>query len=138
MRILLVFAILAAACSAALAQVQGLPSSQVRSTTTVSNTMPPTLGLDNVRSDPAFPSQVTGTVLGVSTSRRLVMIERVDKSRLTLNVDPKVRARADKGTALAGRRDLSLSDYKPGYVVSIAYRVQDNTAIEIRLKRPRS
>ena len=137
MRLLLVFAILAAACGAALAQrSSGAPP--VTSTTSGSNAMTPRLGLDVVKKDPAFPSHITGTILGVSDSRRLVMIERADKSHLTLNVDPDLRAKADKGTFLAGRKDLSLSDYKPGYVVSITYRADDNTATEIRLKRPRN
>jgi hypothetical protein len=137
MRLLLVFAILAAACGTALAQrSSGAPP--VTSTTSGSNAMTPTVGIDAMRSNPAYPSHITGTILGVSDSRRLVMIERADKSHLTLNVDPDVRARADKGTFLAGRKDLSLSDYKPGYVVSITYRAGDNTATEIRLKRPKN
>lgn len=136
MRILLVFAILAAACGAALAQ--GAPPPPVTSTTTGSQAMMPTVGLDMIRKDPAVPSHITGTVLGINNSRRLMMIERADKSHLTLNVDPNVRAKADKGTFLAGRKDLSLSDYRPGYVVRIIYRAEDNTATEIRLKRPRS
>ena len=136
MRLLLILAILAAGCCAAFAQ--GPPAPPVTSTTSGTNAMTPRLGLDMVRRDPAFPSQITGTILGVSNSRRLVMIERADKSHLTLNVDPNVRAKADKGTFLAGRKDLSLSDYKPGYVVNIRYRAEDNTATEIRLKRPKN
>ena len=136
MRLLFVFAILAAACGAAVAQ--GAPPPPVTSTTTGTQAMTPTVGLDMIRKDPAFPVHITGTVLGVSNSRRLLMIERADKSHLTLNVDPDVRARADKGTFLAGRKDLSLSDYKPGYVVSITYRAEDSTATEIRLKRPKN
>jgi hypothetical protein len=137
MRIVLVFAILAAACGAALAQRAVAPPS-VTSTTSGSNAMTPRLGLDEVKKDPAFPSHITGTILGVSDSRRLVMIERADKSHLTLNVDPNVRTKADKGTFLAGRKDLSLSDYKPGYLVSITFRAEDSTATEIRLKRSRN
>jgi hypothetical protein len=136
MRLLLVFAILATACGAALGQ--GAPPPTVTSTTSGTNAMTPRLGLDNVKKDPAISSHITGTILGVSDSRRLVMIERADKSHLTLNVDPKVRAKADKGTFLAGRKDLSLSDYKPGYVVNITYRAEDNTATAIRLKGPRN
>lgn len=100
--------------------------------------MTPKLGLDEVKKDPVLSSHITGTILGISDSRRLMMIERADKSHLTLNVDPKVRAKADKGTFLAGRKDLVLSDYKPGYVVSITYRAEDSTATEIRLKRPKN
>lgn len=136
MRLLLILAILAAGCGAALAQ--GPPAPPVTSTTTGTQAMTPTVGLDMIRKDPAFPNHITGTILGISNSRRLMMIERADKSHLTLNVDPDVRAKADKGTFLAGRKDLSLSDYKPGYVVSIAYRAEDNTATEIRLKRPKN
>lgn len=137
MRILLVFAILAAACGAALAQrSSGAPP--VTSTTSGTNAVTPRLGLDEVKKDPVLSSHITGTILGVSDSRRLMMIERADKSHLTLNVDPNVRAKADKGTFLAGRKDLVLSDYKPGYVVNITYRTDDNTATEIRLKGPKN
>jgi hypothetical protein len=131
MRLFLFLAVLAVACTAAMAQrapgVSQAPGPQR-----------PTVGLEGTRSDDAFPSRITGTIVAVNNARRLMMIERADKSRLTLAVDPKVRARADKDTPLAGRKDLSLSDYKSGQVVSVSYRAADNTAVEIRLKRPRS
>jgi hypothetical protein len=136
MRIPQMLMMLAAGCSLAVAQRVSNPS--VRSQNDIPNARPSGSMLDGVRSDPSFPSRVTGTILAIDNARRLVMIERADKSRLTFLVDPKVRTRADKDTELAGRKNLSLGDYRRGQVVSITYRAEDSTALEIRLRRPRS
>ena len=136
MRLLLIFIVLAAGCVVAVAQ--GAPSTQVTSQVVGGKANTPSPMIDGVRSDPTFPSRVTGTILAVDDARRLVMIERADKTRLTFLVDPKARIKADKDTELAGKKNLSLGDYKRGQVVSITYRAEDNTALEIRLRRPRS
>jgi hypothetical protein len=135
MKLLLIFAVVAAACGAAVAQ--GMSAAPVSSQTVGSNALPPTIGLEGVHTDPAFPSRHTGTILAVDKDRRLMMIELPDKSHETFIVDPKFRARADKDTALAGKKDLSLNDYKRGQLVTVTYRANDKTALEIRLRRPK-
>ena len=135
MRLLLTFALLVACCGVAIAQAAGAPAS---SSTAGSNIMAPTVGIDAYSNNPTFSTRVTGTILAVDSERRLLMIERADKSRLTFVIDPKVRISADKDTALAGRKDLSLSDYKPGSLVRVNYYAHDKRAIEIRLKKSKT
>jgi hypothetical protein len=135
MRLLLTFALLAACCGVAVAQGTSAPAS---SSTAGSNIMAPTVGIDAYSNNPTFSTRVTGTILAVDSERRLLMIERADKSRLTFVIDPKVRISADKDTALAGRKDLSLSDYKPGSLVRVNYYARDKRAIEIRLKKSKT
>ena len=138
MRLLLIFVLLAVCCGLAVAQSNsGPPPPPVSVTNGSSPTTPPSL-MERMGRDPAFPTRVTGTVLAIDRTRGLMMIELADKSQLTFVVDSRVRARADKDTALAGRKDLALSDYKPGQLVKVSYRVEDNKAVEIRLKRGKS
>jgi hypothetical protein len=39
---------------------------------------------------------------------------------------------------MGGKKDLLLIDYVPGQVVRVSYRLSDNKALAIRLKRARS
>jgi uncharacterized protein YqfB (UPF0267 family) len=66
------------------------------------------------------------------------MIEAADQRQLTFTVDGKARLVADKDTVMGTRKDLSLSDYAPGQLVRVSYRVSDSKALAIRLKRPRT
>ncbi len=136
MRLLLIFALLAACCAVAVGQKIAAPAA-VTPPTTGGPSIPPSLA-ERMGRDPAFPMRVTGTILAVDKTRGLLMIELADKSRPTFVVDSKFRARADKDTALAGRKDLSLSDYKPGQLVRVVYRAEDSRALEIRLKRSKA
>lgn len=136
MRLLLTFALLVTCCGVAVAQ--GAPAAPASSSNAGSNIMAPTVGIDAYSNNPTFSTRVTGTILAVDSERRLLMIERADKSRLTFVIDPKVRVSADKDTALAGRKDLSLSDYKPGSLVRVSYYAHDRRAIEIRLKKSKT
>jgi hypothetical protein len=135
MKPIMILAVLVAVCGAALGQGARLAPPPQPSTERVP-IRPVTERMGN--GDPVAPSNVTGTILAVDNNRRLMMIERADKTKMTLNVDPKVKAKAEKETALAGRKDLSLSDYKKGQLVSIRYRAEDSTAVEIKLKRPKT
>jgi hypothetical protein len=82
-----------------------------------------------------YSRSVTGTIVTPPSTGRTMAIMRADKSQLTFRIDAKPRTRADKGTPLATTRDISLHDYRPGDLVKVTYRVEDNRVLEIRLKR---
>ena len=85
-------------------------------------------------------SQYSGTVTGTLVTRpaagEIFAIQRADKSQLNFRIDHTARVRADKDTTLAGKKDLSINDYRPGDLVKVKYRLADNRVLEIRLKRP--
>jgi hypothetical protein len=95
--------------------------------------------LERMGRDPAFYSRsVTGAILKLDNNAGVLMIGKPDKSELAFVVDDKARLKADRETSLAGRKDLSLSDYRPGQTVKVVYRVADNKVLELRLKRPKN
>lgn len=126
MRLLLICALLAVAGSAVAAQDR----------VTGGNAGTPDPMNEKMGRDPAaYSKSVTGTIMAVDASRGIITIARADASQLTFALDPKARIKADKDTDLASKKDLSLSDYKRGQIVKVSYRLADNKAIEIRLKR---
>jgi predicted lipoprotein with Yx(FWY)xxD motif len=76
--------------------------------------------------------------VAIDNNRRLVTIEMANKSRETFIVDKNVRAKADKDTSLAGRKNLTLLDYKTGQRVTASCSSEDGKITEIRLKRSRT
>ena len=137
MKLLLICAIVVAACGVAVAQKSGGGAPVVGVNT--GGPVPPNGSNESMGRDPdVYSRSVTGRILKVDRARGLLMIEGAGKTQLTFSVDEKVRARADKDTPLAGRKDLSLTDYTPGQVVKVSYRVSDNKALEVRLKRVKS
>jgi hypothetical protein len=140
MRLLLICAIVVVAWGVAVAQVAksggGVP---VVGVNTGGPVTPPNPLFERMGKDPSVYSRsVTGTIVTLDSTRGSLVLEGADKTQLTFVVDSKVRVRADKDTAMAGRKDLSLSDYNPGQFVRVTYRVADNKALEVRLKRARS
>lgn len=83
-----------------------------------------------------YSRSVTGKILAVNAENSSVAIESPKKGRLEFLVDKKTKMKADKNTTLAESKSISLNDYKPGDPVKILYRVSDNKALELRLKRP--
>lgn len=143
MRLLLICAIIGAALGVAVAQGGtvtknggGIP---VPGGNTGGPVPPPNPLFERMGKDPdVYSRSVTGTIVTLDSTRGSLVLEGAGKTQITFVVDSKVRVRADKDTALAGRKDLSLSDYTPGQFVRITYRVADNKALEVRLKRARS
>ena len=87
--------------------------------------------------DPArYSESVTGTLLTTPAAGGTIAIQRADKSQLSFRIDNTARVRADKDTPLAGKKDLTINDYRPGDLVKVTYRLADNRVLEIRLKRP--
>ena len=129
MRLLLICIVFAAACGAAMGQerVTGGPA-----------TTPDPLHERMGRDPSVYSRSVTGKILTIDSAHGVLTIERADKAQLTFVVDAKVQLKADKDSAMGGKKDLSLSDYTAGQVVKISYRVSDNKALAVRLKRTRS
>jgi hypothetical protein len=89
--------------------------------------------------DPSVYSRsFTGTIREVNPTSGLVVVEYEGHGRFSFIVNDDARIRADKDTELAGRKDLTLNDYKPGQRVKIIYRVSDRNLLELRLKKPKS
>jgi hypothetical protein len=129
MRIFLICIVFAAAGGVAAAQerVTGGPAT------------PPNPLNERMGKDPSVYSRsVTGKILAIDSTRGVLTIQGVGETRLTFVVDAKVQLKADKDTTMGGKKDLSLSDYSPGQVVKVSYRVADNRALAVRLKRSRS
>ncbi len=128
MKLLLICMVFAAACVVATAQerVTGGPAT------------PPNPLFERMGKDPAtYSRSVTGKILTIDSAHRVLTIKGAGETQLTFIVDAKVQLKADKDTAMGGRKDLSLSDYSPGQVVKVSYRVADNRALAVRLKRSR-
>jgi hypothetical protein len=129
MRLLLICVMLLAACSVVAAQ--GVTERNSGGAVT-----PPNPLFERMGKDPsAYSRSVTGRIVTLDSTGRVLVIEGADKTQLTFIVGARVRLRADKDTGMAGRKDLALSDYAPGQVVRVSYRVSDNQALEVRLKR---
>jgi hypothetical protein len=129
MKLLLICAMSLAACAAASAQERQ----------TGGHVTPPDPLFERMGKDQSLNSRsVTGTILTIDSARGELTIEGADKAQLTFVVDAKVQLKADKDSAMGGKKDLTLSDYTPGQVVKISYRVADNKALAVRLKRARS
>lgn len=53
---------------------------------------------------------------------------------LSFSLDAKTKLKADKGTDLAGRKNLSLADFRAGQPVRVKYRPTDGKPLELRLR----
>jgi hypothetical protein len=83
-----------------------------------------------------YSRSLTGKVLDVNGVDNLITVEVAKVGRFQFFVDKNTRLRADKKTELAGKKDLSLTDYKPSQTVKLTFRVEDNKVLEVRLKPP--
>lgn len=123
-RFLLGITLLATAAAAALAQAQG-PSVSMLPKPTPDRATP-----DDVQ---AYSRTLTGKVSEVAGSA--IVVRWNDGTRSRYIVSDKTRLRADRGTTLAGRKDLTLADYQPGQTVSLTLRNSDRQVLEVRLRR---
>jgi hypothetical protein len=137
MRLLLICVMLLAACGLAAAQGRGVEQ-VVEHGFGGPNTSPDPL-LERLGKDQAgYSRSVTGKIVTLDSASRSLVIEGAGKTQLTFVIDARVQLRADKDTAMGGKQDLSLTDYAPGQVVRVSYRISDKKALAIRLKRARS
>jgi hypothetical protein len=81
---------------------------------------------------------ITGQIVQVfEPDNALTIVDRNGK-RFHLVLNNKTRLRADKQTELADRKQLSLTDFKPGHTVKITYFAQGGGVTEVRLRRTKS
>lgn len=86
------------------------------------------------RDSQPYSRSMTGKVLKVSTVENVIVIDAPKAGAVKFALNKDVRTRADKNTDLADRKDISLTDYKPGQLVKVTYRLSDYKVLEIRLK----
>jgi hypothetical protein len=98
----------------------------------------PGIGTALPRSDEQWNTHsVTGKLVEVNVANHFVVVQLKNSPATEFLITEKTRKTADKKTELAGRKDLTLADYQPGYTVKITFRRgEDSKALEIRLKRP--
>ena len=123
-KLLLSVALLVTAATAALAQAQGPTVSQLPLP------VPDRASPDDVQS---YSRTLTGRVAEVAGNA--ITVRWSDGTRSKYIVSDKTRLRADRGTALAGRKDLTLADYQSGQAVSVTLRNSDRQVLEVRLRR---
>ena len=85
-----------------------------------------------------YSRSVTGKVLKVDAADQSIMIEIRNSPAAKYIVGGKARMTAGKQTALTGRKNLSLDDFKPGQKVKIVLSVPDNKVLEVHLKSPKN
>ena len=81
---------------------------------------------------------LTGEITAVLPSKGAVFI-RDDRNGKSYEffLTRETRLRADKGTELAARKNLSLSDFKAGQAVRLKFRLADAEPVELRLRADR-
>jgi alpha-1,6-mannosyltransferase len=83
--------------------------------------------------------EVDATLVSVDEPKGVISLdEKKTGKRLTLRIDPKmkVKLKAEKGSALADRRELSLVDFAAGQPVRVSYRTTDLAAMELKARKP--
>jgi hypothetical protein len=78
---------------------------------------------------------VSGQIAQVNAANNTVVVkdEKTGK-RLAFHLDKHTKLKADKQTELAGRKSLSLADFKSGHFVKLTYRARDGKPLELRLR----
>ncbi|MDQ3742885.1 MAG: hypothetical protein M3444_00595 [Acidobacteriota bacterium] len=87
---------------------------------------------DDVKS---YSRTLTGKVSEVSDGGKAIVVRLSDGTRSKYFISDRTRLRADRETALAGRKDLTLADYQPGQTVTLTLRNSDRQVLEVRLRR---
>ena len=81
-----------------------------------------------------YSRAIVGKVVSVDTEKNEIVVDQPKTGAIRFALNKNTRIKADKNTGLGDRRDISLADYKPGQIVKVTYRVDDNKILEIRLK----
>jgi hypothetical protein len=82
---------------------------------------------------------VTGQIAQInSTNNTVVVKDEKTGKRLAFHLDKHTKLKADKQTELAGRKNLSLADFKSGHFVKLTYRARDGKPLELRLRANKS
>ena len=83
----------------------------------------------------AVTHSLKGKIAEINAEERLIAIEDKNGKRHAFMVGDNAAFKAGKKTELAGKQNLSLSDFQPGQPVKITYRAADNTVTVLRLRR---
>ncbi len=79
-----------------------------------------------------------GRIVAVNAKEnRFVVEQQQSKKRFNIPLNPKTELRADKQTELAGRKNLTIADFKPGQLIKVIYTLGP-TVVEVRLRRDKT
>lgn len=83
----------------------------------------------------ASETTLDGRIVAVNAAENRLVIEQ-EKSRKHFNIslNPKTKLKADRGTELAGKEKIDITDFKPGQRVKVIYTLGP-TVVELRLRR---
>ena len=87
------------------------------------------------RSPFAVTRSLKGKIAGINAEEHHIAIEDKNGKRYVFKVGDNAAFKAGKKTELAGKQNLSLSDFQPGQPVKITYRAADNIVTALRLRR---
>lgn len=90
---------------------------------------------------PERPFEVTRTAsgsLGRIEPGFLILDDEKQNEPRKLKLTSKVRITADKKSALAGRKKLTVDDLTAGLPLKVTYRPDNNEVIEIRVLKPKA
>jgi ribosomal protein L24 len=74
-----------------------------------------------------------GKVVKVNGDDNSIVVESPNPRPHKYVIDGHTKKRANKKTELAGKRNISLADYRPGQIVKLTCHIPDDKVIEIRL-----
>ncbi|HVT44276.1 MAG TPA: hypothetical protein VMT00_07790 [Thermoanaerobaculia bacterium] len=85
-------------------------------------------------SDLVVTRDVTGTIFEIDLEKNLVIVETEAKARYRFEIAKKTKLKAEKKSALAGKKKIELPDFQKGQPVRITYRPdKPEMATELRL-----
>jgi hypothetical protein len=125
-KVLLGCVLLLTSAAAALAQAPGPTATMLPHAT------PDRISPDDVQQ---YSRTLTGKVSEVVDDGKAIVVDWADGTHSKYFIGEKTRLRADKETPLAGRKDLTLADYRPGQTVTLTLRNSDRQVLEVRLRR---
>lgn len=68
----------------------------------------------------------------------LVLLKEKDGERMRFRIDPKIKLKAERKSELADRKDLTVAEFRAGHLVRVTFRTSDSTAVEMKLRAPKS
>lgn len=98
---------------------------------------PPTAG-DTLPDQPFTVTRSAAGNLSAIQPGFLILDDEKRKEPLKLKLAAKVRISADKKSAMAGRKNLTVDDLAAGLYVKVTYRPETNEVVEIRVLKPKS
>jgi hypothetical protein len=101
---------------------------------------PPTAPGHQTMQTPARPADewtnaMQGQIARLNLDKNIVIVQDAKTGKhFAFVLDEKTKLKADKRTDLAGRKDISLADFKVGQPVRLTYRARDAKPLELRLR----